>query len=181
VQIHYVARNLELNDEIRAYTEKTMTRAVRFLEDPVEIRVTLEEEGRRKKAECHVHHRFGILQAEVESSDIRDAIHNAIEKLEKQARRSRKKFMDKRRRNDRQTAHEWPVDVVEKASVGAAEAPRIIKTSALRIKPLTLEEAALRLEAAKNDFLVFRDSDHGRINVIYKRHDGDYGLVTPEA
>ena len=181
MQIHYVGRNLQLNDEIRSYTEQTLERATRFLEEPVEVRVTLEVEGRRKRAECHVHHRFGVLQAEDESPDLRDAIHDVIEKIEKQARRSRKKFKDTRRRSNRQAAHEWPVEIVEKASFGGDSTPRIIKTTPLSIKPLTLEEAALRLEDAQNDFLVFRDADHGRINVLYKRQDGDYGLVTPEA
>jgi putative sigma-54 modulation protein len=181
VQIDYVGRSALLNDDIRTFTEGRLERAARFLEEPVEIRVILDGSGHRKKAELHVHHRFGVLTATEESGEIRDSIHEAVEKLEKQARRSRKKFMDKRRRSDRQVAHEWPVEVVEKASVGSDRSPRVIKTSSLSIKPMSLEEAALRLENAKNDFLVFRDADHGRVNVLYKRRDGDYGLVTPEA
>ena len=182
MQIDYVGRNVQLDDATRTYTEKKLQRAIRFLEEPVEIRVILEKEGHRRIAELHVHHRFGVLQATEETSELREAILEAVEKIEKQARRARKKFMKKRRRNDRQVAHEWPVEVVERSSVGAdsSSPPRVVKTSTLSIKPMSLDEAALRLEGAKNDFVVFRDSDHGRVNVLYRRRDGDYGLVTPE-
>ena len=181
MQIDYVGRNVKLTDDIRSYTEQKMASAIRFLEEPMEIRLILEERGHQKIADLQVHHKFGDLKAEEEGSDLREAIHDVIEKIEKQARRSRKKFLDKRRRGDRQVSHEWPVEVFAKASLSAEESPRVVKTSSLSIKPMSLDEAALRLESAKNDFLVFRDSEHGRINVLYKRRDGDYGLVTPEA
>jgi ribosome hibernation promoting factor len=181
VQIDYVGRSLDLTDEIRSYAEKKMAGVTRFLEDPVEIRLVLEATGHRKTADLHVRHRFGVLQAEEEGPELLEVIHEAIQKIEKQARRSRKKFQDKRRRGDRGVAQEWPVEVVARASVGSDGTPRVIKTSSLSIKPMTLDEAALKLETAKNDFIVFRDADHGRINVLYKRRDGDYGLVTPGA
>ena len=181
MNIDYVGRNVELTDDLRSYAETKMANAVRFLDEPVEIRLILEGKGRRQIADLQVHHRFGDLQAECEGSDLRDAIHEVIGKIEKQARRSRKRFHDRRRRGDRQVAQEWPVDVVSKASIGDEESPRVIKTSSLSIKPMSLDDAALKLETAKNDFVVFRDSDHGRINVLYRRRDGDYGLVTPEA
>lgn len=180
MQIDYVGRNVQLTDDIRSYTESKMARAARFLEEPMEIRLVLEEKGHRRIADLQIHHKFGALQAEEESSDLRDAIHEVIEKIEKQARRSRKKFLDKRRRGGRRVAMEWPVEVVAKGSVGGEQSPRVVKTSTLSIKPMSLDEAALRLESAKNDFIVFRDADHGRVNVLYKRRDGDYGLVTPE-
>ncbi len=181
MQIDYVGRNIKLTDDIRSYTESKMARATRFLEAPMEIRLVLEEKGHRRIADLQIHHKFGDLQAENEGANLREAIHEVIEKIEKQARRSRKKFMAKRRRGDRRVAHEWPVEVVAKASLEGGQGPRVIKTSALSIKPMSIDEAALRLEDAKNDFVVFRDSDHGRVNVLYRRRDGDYGLVTPEA
>ena len=181
MQIDYVGRNVQITDDIRSYTESKMERATRFLEAPVDIRLTLEVEGHRQIAEIQIHHRFGDLHAEEESEELLDAIHEVIEKIEKQARRGRKKFLDQRRRGGRKLSQEWPVEVVSKESVGTERTPRVIKTSSLSIKPMSLDEAALRLESAKNDFLVFRDSDHGRVNVLYKRRDGDYGLVTPEA
>lgn len=181
MKIDYVGRHLQLNDELRTYTESKLTGAIRFLEEPVEIRVILEEEGHRRIAELRVHHRFGVLQAVEESDELRDAIHDAVDKIEKQARRGRKKFMDQRRRRDRQVAQEWPVDDDESSTADGDEKPRIIKSRTLSIKPMSLDEAALRLETARNDFIVFRDAEHGAVAVLYKRLDGDYGLIDAEA
>jgi putative sigma-54 modulation protein len=186
VQIDYVGRNMQISEDIRAFTERKLGKATRFLDEPVEVRVILETEGHRHIAEIHVHHRFGDLQAVEETKDLKDSILDAVDKIRKQARRGRKKFLDKRRRGDRRVASEWPLEIVARDSIGndgdagSASAPRVVQSTALSIKPMSLDEAALRLETAKNDFLVFRDSDHGRVNVLYKRQDGDYGLITPE-
>jgi len=181
VQIDYVGRNVQVSDRIRGYTERKLEKALRFLEEPVEVRVILEEEGHRRIAELHVHHRFGDLQAVEESKDLRESILEAVGKLEKQARRGRKKFKAQRRRGDRNAAQEWPLAIVASDSIGlgGAAAPRVVASTALSIKPMSLDEAAMQLEQAENDFLVFRDSDHGGVNVIYRRPDGDYGLITP--
>ncbi len=185
MQIDYVGRNMQVSDDIRSFTERKLGKATRLLEDPVEVRVILEAEGHRRIAEIHVHHRFGDLQAVEETKDLKESILDAVDKIRKQARRGRKKFMDKRRRGDRRVANEWPVEIVAGDSIGnegdGVAKPRVVESSALSIKPMSLDEAALRLETARNDFLVFRDSDHGRVNVLYKRRDGDYGLITPEA
>ena len=185
MQIDYVGRNLQVNEDIRAFTERKLGKATRFLEEPVEIRVILEAEGHRRIAEIHVHHRFGSMQAVEETKEIKQAILDAVDKIKKQARRGRAKFKDRRRRGDRQVANEWPMEIVARDSIGqegdAASSPQIVESTSLSIKPMSLDEAALRLESAKNDFLVFRDSDHGRVNVLYKRQDGNYGLITPES
>ncbi len=57
---------------------------------------------------------------------------------------------------------------------------RVIKSSLLQIKPMTIEEAALQLEGSKNDFVVFRDAVNDRVSVLYKRRDDNYGLIAPE-
>lgn len=180
MNIEYVGRNYQLDDQIRRYTKEKLAKAVKFLEAPVEIRVTLELEKHRHIADLHITHRFGTVQATEETDDMYDAINLAADKVEKQARRSRKKYKDRRRRADRQNGQQWPVEVVERSSLIAGSQPRIIKASVLRIKPMSIEEAALQLEKSKNDFLVFRDSANDRVSVLYKRRDSNYGLIAPE-
>jgi len=69
---------------------------------------------------------------------------------------------------------------VERESVGSGQQPRIIKTSLLQIKPMSIEEAALRIDDSKNEFIVFRDAETDRVSVLYKRKDDHYGLIAPE-
>ena len=165
---------------IKQLTEDKISKLVKFVEEPVEIHVILETEKRRQIAEFHVSHRHGVLQATEESEHMREAIQAGIDKLEKQARRARKKFMDKRRRGRRQDDNHWPLDVLEAASVAGGLKPRVIKTTRLPIKPMTIDEAALELDGSKNDFFVFRDSGTDRVSVIYRRKDANYGLIAPD-
>jgi putative sigma-54 modulation protein len=88
--------------------------------------------------------------------------------------------MDKRRKADRNNGNQWPVEVLEKTSLNTGTQPRIIKSSFLSIKPMSLDEAALHLESSKNDFVVFRDANNDQISVLYKRRDSNYGLISPE-
>lgn len=182
MNIEYTTKHFDLGDGMRELVEGKLGKVVKFVEEPVEIRVTFDTEKHRHIAELHVAHRHGIFQATEEAETMHDAFTAALEKVEKQARRSRKKFMDKRRRAQRnQTeSHHWPVDVVERGSMGAVGGHRVVKTSRLPIKPMTIDEAALQLEASKNEFFVFLDSTTERVSVLYKRKDNHFGLIAPE-
>ena len=96
----------------------------------------------------------------------------------------RKRYLDRRRRAARNAEDQslWPVDVVERGSLGGAGngGIRIIKSSLLRIKPMTIDEAALHLESSENGFVVFRAATHDRVSVLYRRKDEHYGLIAPE-
>lgn len=182
MNIEYVGRNVELNDRIRAFAEDKLGKVMKFLDEPVEVRLTLERERHRHLVDLHLSHRFGVVQAHEENADLFDALNLVVDKAEKQARRERKKFIDKRRRSGRPVGETaWPVDVVDRASLGSGDAPRIVKSSALSIKPMTLDEAALQLEGSTNDFIVFRDAANQKVSVLYKRRDANYGLISPEA
>jgi putative sigma-54 modulation protein len=181
MNIEYVGKHLTVTDKTKAFTEEKLGKLLPFVAEPVELRVVLDAEKKHTVAEVHVTHRFGTLVAKEESENLHEAIHDAVEKIVKQARRSRKKYMDKRRRDDRtvQEEHRWPVNVIEKASVGDGAVPnhRIIRSSHLTIKPMTIDEAALTLEGSKHGFVVFRDSGTDEVSVLYKRKDDNYGLV----
>jgi putative sigma-54 modulation protein len=179
MQIDYVSRNFELDDRLREYAATKLGKLSRFLDEPVEVRLTLEQEKYRLIAELSVAHRHGLLQATGETEEMQDTINLVIDKLEKQARRSRKKYKDKRRRAARVNGqHQWPVEVLERGTLGDGT-PRIIKSSKLSIKPMGLDEAAEQLEIATNDFVVFRDRRTHRVCVLYKRPDHNYGLISP--
>lgn len=180
MNIDFVAHSVQLDDTIRDYAESKLNKLTKFLDEPIEVRVSLAQERHRCLAELRVAHRFGLIQATEETDDVLDAINLAVDKAGKQARRSRKKFKDKRRKADRNNGNQWPVEILEKASLNTGTSPRIIKSSFLSIKPMSLDEAAIHLEDSKNDFLVFRDANSEQISVLYKRKDSNYGLISPE-
>lgn len=181
MNIEYVGHNYNIAEPVRDFTAQKLEKLEKFLQEPAEIRVTLEVEKHRQIAEVHVSHKLGVLQATEETGDMLDAINLAIDKVEKQARRSTGKIKDRRRRGlDRTNGQAWPLDVIESASVKGGEQPRVIRSTNLQIKPMSIEEAALQLESGKTGFVVFRDATSDRVSVLYKRKDSNYGLIAPE-
>jgi putative sigma-54 modulation protein len=168
MQIEYVARDFKLEEPIREFSEEKLKRLERFLQEPITAHLVLEVEKHRQRAEVHVSHRHGDLRAAEETDTMRDSIQLVVDKLEKRARRAAKKFQTTRRRADRHVQPEfWSEEVVE--------------SSRLHVKPMTIDEAALELDRSDTEFVVFREEQKGSVTVLYRRGDGDYGLITPEA
>lgn len=181
MQIDFTGRHYEVDDSIKEFAEKRLHGLGKFVEEPVGIQVVLETEKNRQIADLHVIHRMGSLKATEVADEMRDAVHAAIEKAKKQARRSRKKFMDKRRRARRDTdVQHWPLEVIATESLSNDSGPRVVKTTTLPIKPMSIDEAATELESSKNDFFVFMDSASERVSVLYRRKDNHLGLIAPE-
>jgi putative sigma-54 modulation protein len=111
-----------------------------------------------------------------------DAINSVVDKVEKQARRAHKKFLDKRRRaqHDAGGVAHWPMEVLAADSLADSGGPRVVKTVRLPIETMTLEQASLALEDAKNEFFVFLNSKSQQVNVLYRRQDENFGLIVPE-
>jgi len=181
MNIEFVARNFALHEEVRQFTADKLRKATKFLDEPVEVRVTLEVEKHRHVADLHVAHRHGVVQATEETPDMKDAINLAVDKVEKQARRSRKRLVDSRRRADRarEADQHWPLTVVAPDSLRGG-VPRVIESTRIDIKPMTIEEAALELEDSREGFVVFRDAGSDRLSVLYRRRDSNYGLIAPQ-
>jgi putative sigma-54 modulation protein len=181
--IEHFARNYAIDEQVRRYAEEKLRKLSKFLEEPVEARVTFEAEKHHFVAEVQVSHRFGSLVARETANQMLDAVNLAVDKVETQAERTRKKQKDRRRRAQRQggNGHHWPLEVIARDSVSAGAAgPRIIESTRLEIKPMSIEEAALELESGDHVFVVFRDMDTDRVSVLYKRRDENYGLIAPE-
>jgi len=182
MNIEYVARNdVELTDSIRQFTEKKLRKVVKYFNDILEIRVELEQERHLFTADLFVNGKDFDLKARGRSKEITGAIQEAVDKLENQAAKAKTRLKERKRGGESggRGARGWPVEVLEARSVREG-APRIIKTSTIPIKPMTVEEAALQLESSRNDFIVFRNAANDRINVLYRRKDNNLGLISPE-
>jgi putative sigma-54 modulation protein len=178
--IEIIGRNVQVDDRLRAFVEQKLQKLEKFLEEPAEMRVTLGVERHRHIAELHVTHRPGVLKAtEGTDGNFHDAVNRVVDRVEEQARRAHQKTVDKRRRADRNN-HRWPVEVLAQGSIGGGGVPRVIETSQLHIKPMTIEEAALELDGSEDGFVVFRDAASDRLSVLYRRRDQNYGLIAPE-
>jgi putative sigma-54 modulation protein len=187
MNIEFLGRNYEIDDRIREHTAEKLERVLKFLDEPIEIHVTLETQKHENTAEIHLDHRHGTVHTQETSLQMEESINGAIDKAEKQVRRAKEKFVDKRRRAGHreshwENGHHWPIDVVDAESLHDGKGQRrIIKSTRIQIKPMSLEEAALQLDDSKSEFVVFRDAETDTVSVLYRRKDQNYGLISPEA
>jgi putative sigma-54 modulation protein len=184
-------RNYEITPDIRAMLETKLSKIQeKLFDDVIDVRVVLQVEKYRNICEILITGKDHDVKTVQESDEsMQDAINSAVDHVKRQAQKNRKKLRDHHRHDDGNGAFtpditEWAVQVLEPGRLredGAENrTPRIIKTNNIAIKPMSIEEAALRLDDSKNEFIVFRDIDTDRVSVIYKRRDNNLGLISPE-
>ena len=103
------------------------------------------------------------------------SLSDSVSKIEKQALKLKNKVIDRAHRAKKAGAIAQQNEEV----LPAATIPRIIGARRYAVKPMTADEAAMELMAEENQFLVFRNAENDRISVLYKRKDGNYGLIQP--
>ena len=180
-------RNYEVTPDIRALLDKKLSKVQeRLFNDVIDVRVVLQVEKYRNICEILIVGKEHDVKAVQESDEsMQDAINAAIDHVKRQAQKNRKKIRDHHTnaRGNGDVVTEWSVQVLEPGNLreqNDGNRPRIIKTNNLPILPMSIEDAALRLDGSKNEFIVFRDTDTDKISVIYKRRDNNLGLIAPE-
>jgi len=177
MNFEYTGRHVEVSPGIRRHVEDHFKKLDHiFNGTPLRTHVVIEVEKNRQIGEIIVYWRDHTLTAKDTNADMYMALTRAMAKIEKQAVKLKKKIID-RKQSGRSTARMAP------EPDGDLEAtprpPRIIAARRYAVKPMTAEEAALRLSDETDQFLVFRDADTSRLGVLYKRKDGNYGLIEP--
>jgi putative sigma-54 modulation protein len=173
----YTGRHVEVTPAIRSHVEEQFRKLNNiFNGTEPRVHVILEVEKNRQTGEVIVHWRDHTLTATDTNADMYMALSRAIGKIEKQGVKLKKKIID-RKHNSPRTASAAPSP---DGNVQAAPAPvRIINARRYNVKPMTAEEAALELADKTDNFIVFRDADTSRVGVLYKRQDGNFGLIEP--
>ena len=178
MRLQVKGKNIEVSDSIRSYAEEKLARLERQLADPtkVELELALERNpsiSDNQVAEATIWTKGPTLRARESSQDMRASIDQLVDKLERQVTRYREKRQRKNARDNGAGPVATPV-------VPDADEPVIVKAKQFAIKPMTPEEAVLQLELVGHDFFVFRNDETDEVNVVYRRRDGDYGLIEPQ-
>jgi putative sigma-54 modulation protein len=185
MQVHITGRQVAITAALRKHTEEKLRKVEKILGGPIEAHVVLAIEKRRHHAEIQVKSRSTLLSSAHETEDLYASIGDVVEKLERQALKHKEKLTTRKKRGGRDVAAAFPAPEVRArpkrgVQVGAAPRPRIFPSDRYRLKPLSAEDAAMELESGGGDLLVFRDDQTYRVNVVYRRKDGNFGLVDPE-
>jgi putative sigma-54 modulation protein len=177
VRLQVKGRNVTVSDSLKDYALEKLAKLEKHLNDAARLELELQVEknpsiAENQVAEATIWTKGPVLRARESSQDMRASIDLLVEKLERQARR----YRDKRRRGPGRVTPQLDSRPV----VANSEEPRIVKTKQFPVKPMSPEEAVLQLELVGHDFFVFQNAETNDVNVVYRRRDGNYGLIEPQ-
>jgi putative sigma-54 modulation protein len=168
-------RHLEVTPALRSHVEEHLARIEHIFNGrPPKAHVIMEVARGRHRSEIVMNWRNEVLTANSTHADMYRSLTMTVDKIEKQARRLKDKVIDKSHR-----ARKAAEVIAPSEAEPAQRAPRIIRSNGRAAKPMTPDEALIELQSSEYPFFVFRNSEGGDVNVVFRRKDGNYGLVQP--
>ena len=175
MNIKVTGKNIEITDAIRQYVEDKSDRLSKFENSNTELNVVCSVEREQQIVELQLSHNGDFTKIEERNDDLYASIDLALDRLERQMRKDKEKKADKNK--DASLKDKFLNMISNSASKDEGE---VTKTKCYEIKPITLEDAKLKLSASDDMFLVYIDAETKEVNVLYKRSDSSFGLVIPE-
>lgn len=175
MNITIIGRHMEVTDALKAYAEDKVKKLEKYLPLGAEASVTLGVEKYRRRAEVQIKVNGILIQAQDETDEMYSSIDKVMDKVSRRVRKYKERLKDKKGRGEEKAgaamAEEGPVESI----------PEIIKTKRFDMKPMSAEEAVMQMELLDKEFYVFSNIETGDLNVIYRRKDGNVGLIEPLA
>ena len=165
-------KKIEVTDAIRDYMASKIERLEKYLDDndEVEAKAVVSTKGKEQKVEVTIWSGKYNIRAEESSDDLYAAMDLVIDKLERQFKKYKDKINDKIRKETIKEIDTEDVKDLEEKEV-------IVRRKEVYLKPIDEEEAIIQMELLDHTFFVYKDSNTNKINVVYKRNDGDYGVI----
>lgn len=178
MKIIFKGKHIEVTDAMRNYIEKRLSKIERHFDHILEVIVTLSVEKNRQIVEATLQARRALIRAEEETNDMYTSIDKVADKLERQIQKYKEKYFQKPHPGtEKKGLANQEVDVEDSESDKIA---KIVKTKRFAIKPMSVEEAAMQMDLLGHNFFVFANDNTNKVNVLYKRKDGNFGLIEPE-
>jgi len=168
-------KQVEVTDALRQHVEKRVSKLEKYLDKLEEAQVTLSVEKDRHRVEVTIPVNGIIIRGEEESGDMYASVDMVIDKLEKQIKKYKTRLTKRARLNGLKelVAHTAGRDNGE-------EEPKVLRTKRFAIKPMPIDEAIMQMNLLGHSFFVFSNAETEQVNVVYRRKDGNYGLIEPE-
>lgn len=174
-------KHIEVTDSIENYIKKKMEKLDKYFDQIMEATATASVEKNRQIFEVTLQAKKAIIRAEEESDNMYTSIDSVVEKLERQIIKYKEKlysksFVEQNRSKDTGIPEGTKTNIDHSSD----DDIRIVKTKKFVMKPMSPEEASLQMELLGHNFYVFNNDLTDQINVIYRRKDGNFGLIEPE-
>jgi putative sigma-54 modulation protein len=175
MQTSVTFKNLDPTDTLKSYVRDKLDRFDRYLDNPAEANVVLLVEKFRHIAEININGDRLTINGKEETNDMYSAIDMVLDKLEKQIKKNKQKIRERRPGVKAKNIALMEADI----NLPDEELVKEIKVKNIEYKPMDVEEAVLQMDLLSNNFLVFTNARSDRVNVLYRRKDGHYGLIQP--
>lgn len=172
MKVNITSRNTGIKDSFRARVEKKLAKFDKFFGDSAQAQVTVIHSGDHETVEVTIKSEGLFFRAERTADEREDALEAVIDSLFRQIVKNKSKL------EKRMKAAAFTPDFVEE--MYEPDEYKVVKTKRFPVKPMEVEEAILQMNMLDHTFFVFRNAESGEINVVYKRHDGNYALIEPE-
>ena len=175
MKITIVERKIKISEELRDYAIKKVAKLDRYFQKDTSATITFSELKGRQTAEVTVWHNGMVFRAEETTTDMFASVDGMISSIERQIRRNKTRLEKKLRQGafDKMAANEASLaDFVE-------DKYEVVRRKKFDVHSMTVEEAILQMNMLGHAFFLFRSAEDGGINVVYRRHDGNYGLLQP--
>lgn len=174
MKVTVIAKNIELTEALKDIVQKKISKLEKYFEKDVEAKATLSVQKNRQIIEVTIPFNGAILRGEESTSDMYMSLDLVEDKLERQIRKQKTRLSRK---------HGGSVKFGELNDIDFKEIEdpgKLVKVKKFGVKPMNSEEAILQMDLLGHNFFVFQDAESNKVNVVYKRKDGDYGLLEPE-
>ena len=180
MSIDITGRHIEITEPIRKFATDRLERLRGIIDAIQEVHLILTvEKHQRHIAELNMKTRRDFYHAEEVSTDMYTSIAAAIDKVEKQILKDKERNVTRKRNNNHKGEVVTTMSLVEVEEILGEQLPRIIRQNEVAAKPMSVDDAAIHVGASENEFLVFRNSATERLNVVFKRKDGNIGWIEP--
>jgi len=170
-------RHMKPSQSLKDYAEEKISKINKFFDFPIEAHIVLAVEKFRHMADITLSLNGTMIKGVEETEDMYSSIDQVMDKIEIQAKKYQSKIRN-RRADSRKPEEEPSLDEMEEVVESGLDEPSI-EVEKLVAKPMDPEEASMQLNMSQHEFLVFRNSRSNEINVLYKRNDGNHGLIEP--
>jgi putative sigma-54 modulation protein len=178
MQVTVIGRHIEATDALKQYATDKFGKLEKYFPKTAQVVVTLSVVKKvHHIAEASIKSNGLLIQASEETAEMYSAIDLLTEKIERRAKRYKEKLVDHKHQSGKAEA----VDTSQAPSHPEERIPQIIRTKRFDLKPMQPEEAVMQMELLDKQFFIFANAGSGHINVIYKRKDGNVGLIEPAA
>jgi len=177
MKITVTGRKVNLRENFKELATKKLSRFDRIFDEDAQANVVVSLERNRQTVEITIKSRGMIYRAEATDFEMNDALDQVISALGRQIRKNKTR-LDKEIHSA--ALDQYVQDYLHTAEEDDGSEYKIVRTKHFFVKPLSTEEAILQMNLLGHQFFMFRDGQSGEINVVYKRKDGNYGLLEPD-